>query len=202
MGGKIDSWEIDCKNLAPTWEQVANDFARDSNVVIAKVDCEAANAKALAKEQGITGYPTIKFFPAGSTEPVLYEGARSEAAFVEFVNERAGTHRTVGGGLDDKAGTDSALDEIVAKHLADKNFSKLSDELKTATKGSQDPYKQYYVRVASKLNENENYATKETERLKKILGKGGLAPEKVDDLTMRSNILRKFLAEEPQKDEL
>ena len=202
MGGKIDSWEIDCKNLAPTWEQVANDFARDSNVVIAKVDCEAANAKALAKEQGITGYPTIKFFPAGSTEPVLYEGARSEAAFVEFVNERAGTHRTVGGGLDDKAGTDPALDEIVAKHLADKNFSKLSDELKTATKGSQDPYKQYYVRVASKLNENENYATKETERLKKILGKGGLAPEKVDDLTMRSNILRKFLAEEPQKDEL
>ena len=85
---------------------------------MAKVDAEAGNSKATAEAQGVTSYPTIKFFPAGSKEAVAYEGGRAEADFVSFLNEKAGTHRVVGGGLDVVAGTVDALDTVVAKFSA------------------------------------------------------------------------------------
>ena len=196
----------DCKNLAPTWESLAKDFALEPNVVIAKVDAEAENAKATAREQGVTGYPTIKFFPKGSKEGIVYSGARSEEAFVEFVNEKAGTHRSVGGGLDDKAGTIASLDELVAKYTSSQNVEELLSEVKKVAKDLQDKYAQYYVKVAEKLSQNKEYAGKELARLKKIIAKGGSAPEKVDDLISRSNVLRQFLSQEKSdmdmKDEL
>ena len=196
----------DCKTLAPIWETLANDFSRDSNVVIAKVDAEAENARALAKEQQISGYPTIKYFPAGSTEPEPYVGARSEEYLVKFVNDKAGTHRAVGGGLDNKAGTIADLDKLVAEYVAEHKFEKLAAEVKKASKGLKDQYAQYYVKVADKLSQNEDYASKELARLVKVLGKGGSAPEKLDDLVSRSNILRAFAGQDKEtaehKDEL
>lgn len=172
--------------------------------MIAKVDAEAENARALAKEQGITGYPTIKFFPKGSTEAVAYAGARSEEAFIDFLNEKTGSNRAVGGGLNANAGTIAVLDKLIAEYVPLHKLDKLSAEIKKAAKGLQDKYAEYYVKVADKLMENEEYVTKEWTRLVKILGKGGSAPEKLDDLTSRSNILRVFAGEEKEgkKDEL
>ncbi|GAM35798.1 hypothetical protein TCE0_017r04398 [Talaromyces pinophilus] len=197
-------WCGHCKKLAPTWEDLANDFARDENVVIAKVDCEAENSKSLAKEFGIQGFPTIKYFPAGSSEAVTYEGGRAENNFVDYINEKVGTHRVVGGGLDEKAGTIPTLDSLVAKYVPTKSFAKLSDEIKKSAKNVQAQYAQYYVKVTEKLKESEGYVTKEFNRLTKIVSKGGLAPEKLDDLISRSNILRQFLGEteKESKDEL
>ncbi|EAW13090.1 protein disulfide isomerase family protein [Aspergillus clavatus NRRL 1] len=197
-------WCGHCKTLAPVWETLALDFVLEPNVVIAKVDAEAESSKATAKEQGVTGYPTIKFFPKGSTEPEAYSGARSEEAFIEFLNSKTGTNRAVGGGLNTKAGTVAALDELVAKYVTSRNAKSLVADVKKAAKGLQDKYAQYYVKVADKLSQNEEYATKELARVKKILKKGGSAPEKIDDLVSRSNILRKFVGEEQidAKDEL
>lgn len=172
--------------------------------MIAKVDAEAENARALAKEQGITGYPTIKFFPKGSTEPEAYAGARDEAAFIEFLNEKTGSNRAVGGGLNAKAGTIATLDKLIAEYVPMHKFDKLAAEVKKAAKDLQDKYAQYYVKVADKLIENEEYVTKEWTRLVKVLSKGGSAPEKMDDLISRSNILRVFAGKEKEakKDEL
>jgi hypothetical protein len=56
--------------------------------------------KALGSKYGVSSYPTIKFFGKNSKdEPELYEGPRTREAFVEFLNDRCGTHRSVGGGL-------------------------------------------------------------------------------------------------------
>ncbi|KAL4940906.1 hypothetical protein BDV06DRAFT_195683 [Aspergillus oleicola] len=198
-------WCGHCKKLAPTWETLAADFALENSVVVGKVDAEAEQSKATAKDQGITGYPTIKFFPKGSTEGVAYNGARTEEAFIDFLNEHAGTHRAVGGGLNDKAGTIDVLDELVAKYITTQNLSELLGEVKKAAKGIEAKYAEYYVKVAEKLSQNSDYAVKESERLKKVLAKGGSAPEKVDDMISRSNILRKFLGQETEenvKDEL
>lgn len=183
----------DCKSLVPTWETLANDYALEPNVVIAKVDAEAENSRALTKEQGVTGYPTIKFFPKGSTEPEAYSGARSEEAFIKFINQKAGTHRTTGGGLDSTAGTIAVLDKIVSEHVAAQKLDKLAVEVKKAAKGLEDKYAEYYVKAAEKLSKNEAYATKEITRLQKILAKGGSAPEKLDDIVSRSNILGRFV---------
>ena len=196
---------IDCKSLAPTWETLANDFVLEPSVVVAKVDAEAENAKFLTKQQGISGFPTIKFFPKGSKEAENYQGPRSETAFVAFLNDKTGTHRLNGGKLDSKAGTIPGLDQLVRKFVSTSSFSDLVGEVQKAVKGLQDQYASYYIKVAEKLSQNQEYAAKEFERLSKIIQKGGSAPEKVDDLVSRSNILRQFLSgkkENEKKDEL
>jgi protein disulfide-isomerase A6 len=169
--------------------------------LIAKVDAEAENAKATAKEHDVTSYPTIKYFPKGSTTPVSYDGARSEADFVTFLNKNAGTHRVVGGGLDSEAGTIEVLDAIVLKFVGGEALATASKDISNAAQGLKDKYAQYYVKVFDKLNKNSGYIKKELARLDGLVKKGGLAPEKIDDLISRSNILRKFLGS-GAKDEL
>ena len=192
----------DCKSLAPTWETLANDFAAEPTVLIAKVDAEAENAKATAQEQGVKSYPTIKYFPKGSKTPQAYEGGRTEKDLIDFLNTNAGTHRAVGGGLDMKAGTIEALDAVVAKLTAGGSLVTISEEAEKAAQSLKDKYAEYYIKVFNKLRSSDGYVEKELARLDGLLRKGGLAPEKVDDLTSRSNILQKFMGKGHSKDEL
>lgn len=188
---------IDCKTLAPIWEQVATDFAAEPAVLIAKVDAEAENSKATAQAYDVSSYPTIKFFPRGSTEPVAYEGARTEPALLAFLNEKAGTHRVVGGGLDATAGTIAALDAVIGKITGGSgSLASISEEVVSAAKGLNDKYAEYYVKVVGKIGGGKGYVEKELGRLEGLLKRGGLAPGKVDDFTSRTNILRKFLVKE------
>ncbi|KAK4954800.1 hypothetical protein LTR10_006992 [Elasticomyces elasticus] len=193
-------WCGHCKTLAPTWEKVAQDFASESNVLIAKVDCEADNAKATAQDAGVKSYPTIFYYPKGSKEAVPYTGGRSEADLVSFMNEKAGTHRSVGGTLDALAGTIPSLDDMAKtlKSGGDAAYQKFAE----AAGAVSDKYAEYYGKVAKKSSENAGYVEKELSRLQGLLAKGGLAPAKIDDLTTRSNILRKFVGDEAPKDEL
>ena len=161
------------------------------------MDAEAENSKATASEYGVTSYPTIKFFPAGSKTPEDYNGGRSEADLLQFINGKAGTHRTVGGGLDAFAGTIEALDKIVAKYTGGTSLSDALAEVKKSADGfkeaAQKRYAEYYVRVFDKLSKNNDFVSKELTRLDGILKKGGLAPAKADELTAKTNVLRKFV---------
>ena len=195
---------LDCKSLAPIWETLANDFATEPGVLIAKVDAEAENSKALAQEQGVQSYPTIKFFEKGTTTPDNYEGARSEKDFLDYLNWRAGTHRLLGGALGDTGGIIKKFDAIIEKFQgafgdgveeATKIAADLKDDLKFK-------YAQYYVKVFQKTGANKEYAEKEFKRLQGMIGKGNLAQEKMDDLISRSNILKKFLPINEEKSEL
>ncbi|KAF2156662.1 putative disulfide isomerase [Myriangium duriaei CBS 260.36] len=187
-------WCGHCKTLAPVWESLATTFSGDkSSVIIAKVDAEAPNAKRTAQDQGVKSYPTIKFFPRGSATPEDYAGARSESDFVTYINEKAGTHRVPGGGLDATAGTIAALDTLVAKFTSKQNtLAEVGEELKKAAEGVTDTYAAYYLKVVEKLTKSEGYVEKEGKRLAGLLKKGGLAPGKADDLAKRSNILARF----------
>ncbi|KFH47658.1 Protein disulfide-isomerase-like protein [Hapsidospora chrysogenum ATCC 11550] len=195
-------WCGHCKKLAPTWETVANDFANDANVVIAKVNADAPNGKATAQAYDVTSYPTVKFFPAGSKEAVAYEGGRNEKDFLDFVNEKVGTHRVPGGGLDISAGTIGALDTVITK-LSGSNIAEIAAEVsKEAEKLKEDAqykYAEYYVRVFDKLSKSDGYAAKELARLEGILSKGGLAPTKRDEIQSRTNVLRKFVEQLTEK---
>ncbi|KAK3069488.1 hypothetical protein LTR53_012126 [Teratosphaeriaceae sp. CCFEE 6253] len=193
-------WCGHCKTLAPTWEKVAGDFASEPSVLIAKVDCEADNAKATAQDAGVKSYPTIHYYPKGSKTAIPYTGGRSEADLVSFMNEKAGTHRSVGGGLNALAGTIPGLDSLASalKSGGDSAYQAFAD----AAGAVGDKYAVYYGKVAKKSGENAGYVEKELARLTGLLSKGGLAPEKIDDLTSRSNILRKFVGGEEPKDEL
>ena len=101
--------------------------------------------------------------------------------------------------MDAIAGTIPSLDEIVAtlKTGGDKAYG----DFATAAGALSDKYAEYYGKVAKKVEQNSAYVEKELARLQGMIKKGGLAPEKLDDLTSRSNILSKFKGEEA-KDEL
>lgn len=164
--------------------------------MIAKVDADAETGKGTAAEYGVSGYPTIKFFPAGSTTPEDYNGGRSEEALVAFLNEKAGTHRAVGGGVDATAGTVEALDAIVAKLVGGTALAEAAAEAKKAAGELKDQaqakWAEYYLRVFEKLSKAEGYVAKELARLEGIVRKGGLAPAKQDELASKTNVLRKF----------
>ncbi|KAK1754664.1 thioredoxin-like protein [Echria macrotheca] len=195
-------WCGHCKNLAPTWEELALTFANEPDVVIAKVDAEADNSKRTAADNGVKSYPTIKFFPKGSTEGIDYDGGRSESDFVEFLNIKTGTHRVAGGGLDEDAGTIEILDDVVAKYIAGTSLAEAAAEAKKAAAGLKGQFAEYYLRVFEKLSKNEGYVTKELKRLEGIVAKPGLASSKLDELTSKVNILRKFAEKFEGKDEL
>lgn len=183
----------DCKSLAPIYEDLANSFANEESIIIAKVDAESEDSKATASAQGITGFPTIKWFPAGSKEPTTYSNARTEAAFIDFINKEAGTYRAPGGGLTAAGGTVAAIDTIIQKIIDGGNdVASKADEIVQAATSEKSAYAKYYAKAAEKIKANSAWLDKELARLESILKKGGLVPTKVDDLTSRSNILRRF----------
>ncbi|KAI1485592.1 thioredoxin-like protein [Biscogniauxia mediterranea] len=197
-------WCGHCKNLAPTWEKLADDFINEPSVVIAKVDAEAENSKATASEQGVSSYPTIKFFPKGSTEGEAYDGGRSEDDLISFLNKKAGTHRVAGGGLDTTGGTIDVLNHIALKYAA--GTEKLADLAAEARKvaeslrtDAQYKYAEYYIKVFDKLAQNGGHVAKESARLNNIIKKGGLAPSKLDEMQAKSNILKQFSQEAAEK---
>ena len=59
-----------------------------------------------------------------------------------------------------------------------------------------------YVTRFKKAGDNKEYAQKELNRLQGLIGKGNLAQEKLDDLTSRSNILKRFLGSSEERSEL
>ena len=198
---------LDCKSLAPTWEKVADAFANEPDVVIAKVDAEAENSKKTASEFGVSSYPTIKFFRKGSSTSEDYDGGRSEEDIIEFLNIKTGTHRVAGGGLDENAGTLEVLDDIVTKYTGGASLSEVAAEAKKAVENLKDKadskYADYYIRVFDKLAKGEGYAEKELARLEGIIKKGGLLSTKLDELTIKTNVLRRFTDKVTEsKDEL
>ncbi|KAJ3330761.1 hypothetical protein HDU76_004934 [Blyttiomyces sp. JEL0837] len=199
-------WCGHCKNLAPIYEKVARDFTTESNCVVANLDATAS--KEVADKFDVAGYPTIKFFPEGETTPVTYEGGRTEADFVAYLNDKCGTQRTVGGGLNDKAGKIADLDVIAAKFLAADAAARSTlkdDASKIAKKNKTNKYATYYVKVMDKISKDGNgYVEKEVARLTKISSSDSTTLEKKDDFVIRKNILGSFLkasAGSPDDDE-
>ncbi|KAJ7565671.1 hypothetical protein O6H91_02G070300 [Diphasiastrum complanatum] len=82
-------WCGHCKKLAPEYEKVGSTFKKSKPVLIAKVDCD--DHKSLCSKYGVSGFPTIKWFPKGSLKPKDYSGARTAEALLEYVNSEAGT---------------------------------------------------------------------------------------------------------------
>ncbi|CAG8721780.1 15822_t:CDS:2, partial [Acaulospora morrowiae] len=187
-------WCGHCKNLAPIYEKVAKDYAQESECVVANID--ASDHRTIGDRYDVKGYPTIKFFPKGENKtPIDYTGGRTEQDFVDFLNENCGTQRLVGGRLSGDAGKIPKLDAFVVEFTdattrADKeNVIKeakvVADELDTR-------FAKYYPKVMEKTLEKEDYVDKEIARINKIIESGTISDNKIDDFTIRKNILSSF----------
>ncbi|GJE85373.1 protein disulfide isomerase [Phanerochaete sordida] len=83
-------WCGHCKNLAPKYEELADVFAHAKDkVVIAKVDADG-EGKPLGQKYGVTGFPTLKWFPADGGEPEAYNGGREVLDLATFITEKSG----------------------------------------------------------------------------------------------------------------
>ncbi|GBB90229.1 hypothetical protein RclHR1_01710029 [Rhizophagus clarus] len=187
-------WCGHCKNLAPTYEKVAQDYAQESACIVANMD--ATKNEAVAKRYDVRGFPTIKFFPKGENKTTIdYQGSRTEQDFIDFLNKNCGTHRLVGGGLSEEAGRIPELDALVVKFTnshTPKEVDLIIAETKAAAEKSDSKFAQYYVKVMEKIKDKKDYIDNEIARLDKIIKSGTISASKLDDFTIRKNILTNF----------
>jgi protein disulfide-isomerase A6 len=187
-------WCGHCKKLIPDYEKLANAYAGDQNVVIAKLDAD--HYKELAGKYGVSGFPTLLWFGKNNKEsPERYEKGRDVQSFVDFINEKAGTKRTASGKLQATAGRIDSLDAIASKVASGTDVSTLIREAEDVVKGltgDAEKHGKIYVKTLESIkSKGKDFVNTESARLSKMLD-GSLTPAKVDEFTIRQNILAAF----------
>jgi len=66
------------------WDKLADGYAKSDSVLIVDVDC-TADGQSTCSAHGVKGYPSIKYFMAGSKKGQDYSGGRDFAALSTFV---------------------------------------------------------------------------------------------------------------------
>ncbi|KAJ0513857.1 putative protein disulfide-isomerase [Helianthus annuus] len=188
-------WCGHCKSLAPTYESLAAAFKNEEDVVIANLDAD--NYKDIGEKYGVSGFPTIKFFPKNNKDGEDYEGGRDIDSFVTFINEKCGTSRDAKGQLTSNAGLVKELDTLVKEFVTAGDdekkalYAKIEEEAGKLT-GSAARYGKIYVKAAkSSLSKGGDYAKNEIQRLERMLAKS-ISPVKADEFTLKKNILSAF----------
>ncbi len=186
-----------CKQLAPVYETLAEAFATEDKVLIAKVD--ATKDVDLGERFGVQGYPTLKWFPAGTLEPSDYESGRDLESLVTFINDQAGTERKSDGSLSEIAGRVEALDDLILKHIADGGAidSSLVEAITAAVKAMEAEEKTKAEAYITHLNKaltkgGAAYFKKEIDRLSTMIANPNVANTNKGKFQMKQNILRAF----------
>lgn len=185
-------WCGHCKKLAPEFEETAKAFAGEGGVGVYTVD--ATENGDLASKYDVSGYPTLKWFPPGSSEPEDYQSGREANALIDFINEKAGLARTKGGGMAPTGGLVSSLDDMLAS--ASSFDAGLVDSLQAAVDGmtgAEATHGARYVAVAKKRAEKgAEYVKNEIARLTKMAANPSIQPDKKTTFLYKLNVLRMF----------
>lgn len=79
-------WCGHCKKLEPIYNELAEKLLGQEDLVIAKMDSTANEHSAIS----VKGFPTLKLFTPGNATPVDYNGDRSLADLVKFLETQLG----------------------------------------------------------------------------------------------------------------
>lgn len=86
-------WCGHCKKLAPVWDELAEHYKDNDDVVIAKFDATTNEADGVE----IRGYPTIIFYPKDNKSGVDYSGERELQNFKDWLAENSPVLKGKGG---------------------------------------------------------------------------------------------------------
>ncbi|GMH37555.1 hypothetical protein BSKO_05428 [Bryopsis sp. KO-2023] len=190
-------WCGHCKRLTPELKKLGAAISADpklkNRVVIAKVDAD--QHRALGERFGVTGFPTLKWFPRGKPidEPESYEGARSSDAFMRFIEKKLKADQGYARHKD--------VDPFAKKYLAAEDpaakakvIVELKDFLKALPEEDQ-KIGDIYVKLMSKASEkgDDAYLGKEQARVSKMLESGNINQEKVVQFEQKLSVLSAFL---------
>ena len=174
--------------------------------MVAKVDAD--KHRSLGERFGVTGFPTLKFFPAGAGKPEDivedYTGGREGQDFVTFLNERSGAERTLEGGVTASAGRIPAFDALAARFAGAADAAEraavlaLARDAQGKLEGAELKAKaEVYVRTMTKASEKgkEGYVAKEAARVGGMLASDGVTRAKKVELALKLNVLKAFTTE-------
>jgi protein disulfide-isomerase A6 len=187
-------WCGHCKHLAPEYEKLGAVYRNEPGVLIAKVDCDANSE--LCQRFEVGGYPTLKWFgKSDKTNPVPYEEGRDVASFVNYINGKTGITRQENGRLSSTAGRVAALDKLVAGYATaadqDAVVAKVKEVAETLT-GDEAKSAKIYLRTLELIKTKLGYVASEKQRLNRMLESADLSATKLDEFTVRYNILGAF----------
>ncbi|VDP81386.1 unnamed protein product [Echinostoma caproni] len=98
-------WCGHCKQLAPIWDELGEAYKNKEEIVIAKMDATANEAEGLS----VQSFPTLKYYPKGSSEPIDYTGERTLEALKRFVDSEGKDTSKKDEGAEDAADTHEEL---------------------------------------------------------------------------------------------
>lgn len=192
-------WCPHSKALMPIYEQVSRAFEHEAGLVVARVD--ATREVSLMKGEGISAYPTVKFYSRGSTAGVAYDKVRSVGVMVDYLNNEAGTSRDVTGILNTKAGRIKTVDDLVAGFVSKSDAArneitaKVIELVKGVCNGEcgEKTPAQYYVEVVRRVLDNgPGHIETEAKRLQGLINGGHGSPQNRDRMVVKRNILTAF----------
>jgi len=196
-------WCGHCKRLEPEYEKVAKAFEGDAEVVIAKLDADAH--RDLGSQYGVSGFPTLKWFPKNDKSGQEYNAGRTPEEFVAFVNEQTGSERTLAGGVTDKAGRIDQLDDIATRSQAEGAdtqalLTEAENLIATALTDHKNlDFSRFYLLTLRKLAAGvRDYAEQEYLRLNRMLSSGNISSKDFVQFSKRKNIIQQFLNIEQQ----
>lgn len=184
-------WCGHCKKLAPEYEVVATAFKRfATKATIAKVDCDSH--RELCSRFGVTGYPTLKWFPKDNKAGQDYDRPRVASDLVAFVNEKAKTDRSVDGRLGATAGIIASLKDFVTEFKGATDKAEVATRAVAAANALATPAAKFYARVFEATVADASFVATELTRIERLLSSSSLSAKKIDEFTIRVNILKSF----------
>lgn len=199
-------WCGHCKEIKPTYTDLSKIYRGDEHLLIAKVDANDSQNKALANRFGVKGFPTIYYFNAKDKSHTLFDLSRDLKGFMKFLTSHGHVQRDISGNLSPTVGVIEKLSAPLRQLLDAGGVSVLvdraMDDFQEALAELHEEETAYYTKLPTHLKKDGlTYIRKELARLRKLMEKSDSVSAKVlDSITRRQNILSSIHDDLPKAD--